>query len=112
MAGGRVSLTCMDKRGRVIYYGSDETDELGDFYLTVDKYINGKKLEPTLCSVRLVSSPDTVCKLLTNFAGGRSGVKLNWPSHISRGLIRYTTGPFYFTTPMCDEPDTTESLDD
>ncbi|KAF5186119.1 Pollen ole e 1 allergen and extensin family protein [Thalictrum thalictroides] len=105
--GCRVSVTCMDDRGRVMHYASDETDEQGDFDMIVDKNINGKELKPELCSVRLVSSPDNVCNLLTDFAGGRSGVKLTRPSHIFRDLVKYTLGPFFFTTPMCDEPDTT-----
>ncbi|KAF8395318.1 hypothetical protein HHK36_019261 [Tetracentron sinense] len=107
--GCRVSVTCMDERNRVVYYESDETDEQGEFEVMVDKYINGKELKAKRCSVRLVSSPDPVCNILTDFAGGQSGVKLSRPSHMYRDLIKYTLGPFYFTTPLCDEPDTTES---
>lgn len=104
--GGKVSVTCMDERKRVVYYGSDLTDGQGVFDLIVNKYVNGKELKPDCCWVRLVSSPDATCNLLTNFAGGRSGVKLNRPTSVYRDMIKYGVGPFYFTTPMCDDPQT------
>ncbi|KAF6134350.1 hypothetical protein GIB67_005742 [Kingdonia uniflora] len=110
--GVRVSVTCMDERSRVVYYGSDETDAQGVFEMTINRYINGKELKANLCSVRLVSSPDPVYNIFTNFGGGKCGVKLSRPSLVYRDLIKYTLGPFYFTSPMCDEPDTTESTDD
>lgn len=112
MAGSKVSLTCMDERRRVMYYNSDETDELGQFEMTVNKYINGKELKEKMCSVRIVSSPDPTCNLLTDFGAGKSGLKLTQPSFIYRDLVKYVVGPFYFTTPLCDQPDTTESSDD
>lgn len=104
----------MDERSRVVYYGSDLTDEMGQFDLTINKFtIHGKELKAKLCSVRLVSSPDATCNILTDFAGGRSGVRLQRPSLVYRDLVKYTLGPFYFTTPMCEEPDThDESHDD
>ncbi|KAA8518661.1 hypothetical protein F0562_016135 [Nyssa sinensis] len=42
--GCKVSITCMDDRSRVVYYGSDETDEAGDFEMIINKHINGKEL--------------------------------------------------------------------
>lgn len=110
-AGGKVSVTCMDERSRVVYYGSDLTDEKGQFDLIINKYINGKELIAKLCSVRLVSSPDATCNVLTNFAGGRTGVKLNRPSLMYRDLVKYTIDPFYYTTPMCEKPDTDDHSD-
>lgn len=101
-----MSLTCMDKRSRVVYYTSDTTDELGQYDLTVKKYVYGKELDTKGCSVRLVSSPDNVCNILTDFGGGKSGVKLNYPTSVYRSLIKYVLNPFYYTTPMCDKPDT------
>ncbi|RVW47953.1 hypothetical protein CK203_096820 [Vitis vinifera] len=71
--GSRVSVTCMDDRRRVMYYGSDETDEAGKYELIVDKYVNGKEVKATGCWVRLVSSSDPTCNIPTDFAGGRSG---------------------------------------
>ncbi|XP_077225817.1 uncharacterized protein LOC143859025 [Tasmannia lanceolata] len=84
--GCSVALTCMDERGRVVYYTSDETDGEGEFEMRIE-------------SRRL---------LREDFAGGRSGVKLSRPSHVYGDQIKYTLGSFYFTSPMCDEPDTTE----
>ncbi|KAK1266140.1 hypothetical protein QJS04_geneDACA000233 [Acorus gramineus] len=112
LKGCKVAVTCMDKRRRVVYHAIDETDEQGVFDVTVNRYINGKELEAKDCLVRLVSSPDPVCNVPTDFSGGRSGVKLRRPSHIYRDLVKYTLGPFYFTSPMCEEPDTSESDDD
>ncbi|THG01624.1 hypothetical protein TEA_016098 [Camellia sinensis var. sinensis] len=104
--GCKVSITCMDERKRVIYYGSDQTDEAGDYEMTLNKYINGgKELDPNKCSVRLVSSPDPVCNIATDFASGRSGVKLRRPTVVYRDFIKHVLSPFYYTTPMCDEPD-------
>jgi len=99
----------MDARKRVVYHVSDDTDERGEFDVPVSKYVNGKELKPEGCSVRLVSSPDQACSVMTNFGGGRSGVKLHRPSHVYPGMVKYTVGPFFFTSPMCDEPDTSES---
>ncbi|KAI3473962.1 hypothetical protein Pfo_028536 [Paulownia fortunei] len=74
--GCKVSVTCLDERSRVVQYA---------------------KLKPQNCFLRLVSSPDPVCNIATNFAGGKSG---------------YVLGPFYYTTPMCDEPDTSSPDED
>ncbi|XP_027940789.1 pistil-specific extensin-like protein [Vigna unguiculata] len=106
MKGVKVSLTCMDKRSRVVYYTSDTTDELGQYDLNVKKYVYGKELDTKRCSVRLVSSPDSVCNIPTDFGGGKSGVKLNNPTSVYRSFIKYMLNHFYYTTPMCDKPDT------
>ncbi|KAF8005624.1 hypothetical protein BT93_K0030 [Corymbia citriodora subsp. variegata] len=103
--GAKVSLTCMDQRHRVIFYGSDYTDGVGQFDMIVNKYINGKQLNEKLCSVRLVSSPDQTCNVPTDFAGGCRGVKLSHPSLVFREAIKYNIGPLYYTTPMCEEPE-------
>ena len=106
LAGVKVSLTCMDKRSRVVYYTSDTTDELGQYDIIVNKYVYGKELDIKGCAVRLVSSPDHVCNILTDFGGGKSGVKLNYATSMYRSLIKYELSPFYYTTPMCDKPHT------
>ncbi|KAK7245027.1 hypothetical protein RIF29_39857 [Crotalaria pallida] len=107
--GVKVSITCLDKRSRVVYYASDATDELGQYDITVNKYVYGKELDTKGCSVRLVSSPDYVCNILTDFGGGKSGVKLSRPTSVYRSLIKHVLSPFYYTTPMCDKPDTDAS---
>jgi hypothetical protein len=112
IAGSKVCLACTDDRGRVIHYDSDVTDERGEFDMIVSKYINGKQLKEKKCSVRLVSSPDPSCNILTDFAGGKSGVKLKRPTSVYRDTVKYMLTPFYFTSPMCDEPDTTDQYDD
>ncbi|KAI4349065.1 hypothetical protein L6164_009707 [Bauhinia variegata] len=109
--GCKVSLTCMDKRSRIVHYASDTTDELGKFEIVVNKYVFGKQLDAKSCWVRLVSSPEVACNILTDFGGGKSGVKLNRPSLMYRNLIKYVLDPFYYTTPMCDKPGTSDSDD-
>lgn len=97
----------MDARKRVVYHVSDDTDEQGDFDVLVSKYVYGKEVKPERCAVRLVSSPDQACNVMTDFGHGRSGVRLYRPSHVYPGMVKYTVGPFFFTSPMCDEPETT-----
>ncbi|XP_050228165.1 pistil-specific extensin-like protein [Mercurialis annua] len=104
--GCKVSLTCMDERKRVMYYSSDFTDEEGQFEMRVNKLVNGKELKEKLCSVRLVFSPDQTCNILTDYAGGKSGVLLKRPTLIYRDMVKFLLDPFYFTSPMCDQPDT------
>lgn len=101
----------MDDRRRIIHYTSDTTDELGEYQLIIDSIKNGKQIKRELCSVRLVSSPDPSCNVFTNFGNGVSGVKLirELATAFNDNLIKYSVSPFYFTTPMCDQPDTTPS---
>lgn len=108
-AGCKVSVMCRDIRHRVVYYGSDLTDEAGVYEIIINKYVNGKEIDPKNCFVRLVSSPDPVCNIVTDFAGGKSGVKLHRPTEVYRDLVKYVLGTFYYTTPMCDEPDTSNT---
>ncbi|KFK38341.1 hypothetical protein AALP_AA3G101500 [Arabis alpina] len=83
-----VSVTCMDERRRVRYYGSDKTDERGQFDLIVNKTLyGGKDLKPQLCNVRLVSSPDQSCNIPTNFGDGQTGVKLVRPFMVFQDLV-------------------------
>ncbi|KAK8937756.1 hypothetical protein KSP40_PGU014745 [Platanthera guangdongensis] len=111
-AGSKVAVTCLDSRRRVVYYGSDETDEKGDFNFPVDlcRYAgdHSKAIRPEGCSVRLVSSPEDACNVMTDFGGGRSGARFVRPSHVYPGSLKYTVGPFFFTSPMCEEPDTSD----
>ncbi|XVF55589.1 hypothetical protein PTKIN_Ptkin06aG0048000 [Pterospermum kingtungense] len=105
LKGAKASVTCLDERSRIIYYGSDETDEQGQFNMVVNKYINGKELQERSCMVRLVSSPHTTCNIPTNFAGGNTGVKLPIrPTVVYRDLVQYQLGTFFYTTPRCDKP--------
>ncbi|KAL3532013.1 hypothetical protein ACH5RR_005534 [Cinchona calisaya] len=112
LKGCKVSVTCLDDRSRAVYYGSDLTDEAGDFEMIINQYIYGKKLNPKNCFLRLVSSPDPACNIATDFSGGKTGVQLLRPTVVYRDIIKYVLGPFYYTTPMCDEPDTTTASDD
>ncbi|XP_039021890.1 uncharacterized protein LOC120154144 [Hibiscus syriacus] len=104
-AGGKVSVTCKDDRSRIIYYESHETDEQGNFNMAVNKYVNGKELQPQSCLIRLVSSPHATCNILTNFAGELKGIKLpNRPTVLYRDLVQYQLGTFFYTTQRCAKP--------
>ncbi|KAL4181966.1 hypothetical protein AMTRI_Chr12g240100 [Amborella trichopoda] len=110
--GSKVAVTCMDERKRTVYYASDETDEQGEFEIPLKKeYVKGKSLSTVGCLVRLVSSPDPLCNVPTDFGRGHSGVTLEWPSIVYKDLIKHIVGPFYFTSSMCEEPDTQEEHD-
>lgn len=111
--GAKVAVTCMDCRGRVVYHGSDFTDEKGEFELeVVRRRAYGKAIEVEDCTVRLVSSSESTCNVMTDFGGGRSGVRPHHPSALHRGLVKYTVGPFYFTSPACDYTDASNPLGD
>ncbi|KAK9723915.1 hypothetical protein RND81_05G033900 [Saponaria officinalis] len=102
--GSTVSVTCFEQN-RVACYKSDTTDDDGEFNIVVEKTVFGKKLNPRNCVVRLVSSPGTSCNIATNFAGGKTGVKLRQPCVVYRDITKYMVGPFYYTTPACAAPD-------
>lgn len=96
-----------------MHYGSDTTDEAGQFRMSINKLMsNGKPIKTGSCFVRLLSSPDKACDVFTDFGGGLSGVRLTQPTSVFRDLVKFTLNPFYFTSPMCDEPDTTPSTPD
>ncbi|CAO2814333.1 unnamed protein product [Amaranthus hypochondriacus] len=102
--GSRVSITCLDDNKRTAHYGSDETDKEGQFNMAVNKTSHSnKKLNPKDCIVRLVSCPDTSCNIPTDFGLGITGVKLRQPSVVYRGTTQYVVGPFYYTTPACND---------
>ncbi|CAI0469294.1 unnamed protein product [Linum tenue] len=48
-------------------------------------------------------------RVLTDFAGGKSGVKLSQPTSVYRGTTKYDVGSFYYTHPMCERPEVGES---
>ncbi|MBA0580831.1 hypothetical protein Gorai_023032 [Gossypium raimondii] len=80
--------------------------------MAVNKYINGKELQPTSCLVRLVSSPHLTCNIPTNFAGGITGVNLPVrPTVLYRDLVQYQLGTFFYTTPRCAKPAAGETHD-
>lgn len=109
-SGSVVSITCMDDNHRVVHYASDVTDELGQFDFNINMNVcRNKKLNPKLCRARLLSSPDSNCNILTDFACGRTGVSLRWPTSVSEDSTTYTLGPFYFTTQTCQKTETSST---
>nr|CAD1835155.1 unnamed protein product [Ananas comosus var. bracteatus] len=104
IVGSKVGVTCMGPQARVLLHKSDACDRRGEFDIVVDKYVNGVEVNPEECTVRLVSSGCQNCTVMTNFNGGKDGVRLSRPSTVYPGHIAYKVGPFYFTIPKCDLP--------
>lgn len=100
-----MAVICMDNNDRVVYHTMNITNEEGMFKLIVDRHINGKKLMVNGCVVKLVSSTHSDCNVLTDFSGGKTGVKLRSPSLVYQDITEYTIPPFSFTSPMCDDKD-------
>ncbi|XP_062205964.1 uncharacterized protein LOC133907880 [Phragmites australis] len=104
--GSVVGITCLDKKtGRTVYYGTDATDGKGVFNIEVPYAVNGGSLNPADCLVRLASSGDKGCAVLTNFNGGRIGEKPSRPVQLYPGKVTYAAGPYYSTLPQCDAKD-------
>ncbi|TVU31799.1 hypothetical protein EJB05_23501, partial [Eragrostis curvula] len=105
--GSVVSITCLDKRaGRTVYHGTDATDDKGVFNIEVPAELsNGCKIDASDCLVRLGSSGDAACAVLTNFNGGRVGEKPYRPVKIFPGEVTFAAGPYYATLPKCDVKD-------
>ncbi|KAL1815899.1 hypothetical protein ACET3Z_018473 [Daucus carota] len=106
--GSRVSITCYGRR-QAIYYGSDETRKTGKYELTVSGYIDGKKVNPRSCIVRIENSPDPFCNIATNVNGGSTGVRLDVPITTDPNISKYRLHAFYFSSPYCNKTHTTES---
>ncbi|CAN6469763.1 unnamed protein product [Victoria cruziana] len=101
LKGVKVGVMCMDERKKVVYYDSNETDEGGRFDIPIRRH-GRKDVNEKRCSVRILSSPDPICNVATDFGGGKSGAKLKRPSFVFRNTIKYLVGPFYFTTLICE----------
>ncbi|KAK1400221.1 hypothetical protein POM88_010084 [Heracleum sosnowskyi] len=99
--GSGVSLTCYG-RSQAVYYGTDKTDEAGKYQLTVSSYINGKKLNPRNCFVRLVYSADPACSIATVVNGGSTGVRLDVPTTVNANITKYRFHSFFYATPSCN----------
>ncbi|KAK1400220.1 hypothetical protein POM88_010083 [Heracleum sosnowskyi] len=99
--GSRVSLTCYG-RSQAVYYSTDKTDETGIYQLTVSSYINGKKLNPRDCFVRLVYSADPACSIATVVNGGSTGVRLDVPTTVNANITKYRLHSFFYATPSCN----------
>ncbi|KAG6532164.1 hypothetical protein ZIOFF_006002 [Zingiber officinale] len=104
MKGAKVAVTCLDSRQQTVYHVSATTDSKGEFHLPVSVSAGGKAMRPAEdCTVGLVSSPDTTCDIMTEFGGGKGGVK---PGHVWEQLVaaEYTVGPFFFAPRLCEQP--------
>nr|CAB3495339.1 unnamed protein product [Digitaria exilis] len=74
----------------------------GVFIIEVPSKVNGRDLAPSRCIVRLASSGDAGCAVLTDFNGGKTGQTPSRLTHVSPGKSTYAVGPYYCTLPRCD----------
>ena len=105
-----VAVTCLDKHtGRTVFHGRDATDEEGVFNVEVPYVVSNCHLDPSECLVRVVSSGDAGCAVLTNFNLGRTGEKPSRPYRSGPTEAVYSAGPYYSTLPQCDVLDDDKS---
>ncbi|KAF3773866.1 Pistil-specific extensin-like protein [Nymphaea thermarum] len=101
LKGVKVGVMCTDERKKVVYYNSDSTDDGGQFEIPI-RADGRKNVDEKRCTVKILSSPDPICNVPTDFGRGKSGAKLTRPSFVFRNTIKYVVGPFYFTTLICE----------
>ncbi|KAF4380110.1 hypothetical protein CsatB_010010 [Cannabis sativa] len=110
----KVSVVCKNYRGQVSYYKSFEADNEGYFYAQLDGFqMSHDLLDHPLqsCKVKLVSSPDEKCNLLSNINYGMYGAPLRFEDKVLRGgkhyeAVIYAAGPLAFRPNDCPPPTT------
>ncbi|KAK6932978.1 hypothetical protein RJ641_035872 [Dillenia turbinata] len=106
--GAKVSVICKDYKDRVTYYKTCETDKNGYFYAQLDGFkMSHLLLDHPLhsCHVKLVSSPDQGCNLLSNINNALYGAPLRYENKRLVGEIYeavvYAAGPVAFRPSHC-----------
>ncbi|ONK62597.1 uncharacterized protein A4U43_C07F5760 [Asparagus officinalis] len=112
LPSAKVGISCRDHKHRVGFYKSVKTDNNGYFYcplegLDLKKYYEGELVHA--CRVRLISSPNVECNLLTNINGGIEGSMLRDVNKTSAGegykTVIYSAGPLAFHPAYCPPED-------
>ncbi|RCV24782.1 hypothetical protein SETIT_5G114200v2 [Setaria italica] len=109
LPGARVTVTCRDRKNRVMAWRSPAADYNGYFLAEFGVERAGDffgKDPREACFVRLLSSPDAKCNVVTNINGGMGGASLRdegkrWTD--GRGIenVVYAAGPLAFRPEMC-----------
>ncbi|KAL5537318.1 hypothetical protein UlMin_044844 [Ulmus minor] len=104
----KVSVICKSHKGQVSFYKAFEADETGYFYGELDGFtISHALLDHPLqsCKVKLVSSPDENCRLLSNVNYGMYGAPLRFENKRLMGsnyeAVVYSAGPLAFRPNHC-----------
>ncbi|PON45738.1 Pollen Ole e 1 allergen and extensin family protein [Trema orientale] len=105
----KVSVLCKNHWGQVSYYKAFEADSKGYFYAQLEGFeMNHDLLDHPLqsCKVKLVSSPNENCSLLSNVNYGMYGAPLRFEDKVLRGgksyeAVIYAAGPLAFRPNHC-----------
>ena len=105
----KVSVVCKNHRGQVSYYKAFEADSKGYFYAQLEGFqMSHDLLDHPLqsCKVKLVSSPNENCSLLSNVNYGMYGSPLRFKDKVLKGgryyeAVIYTAGPLAFRPNHC-----------
>ncbi|TKW13576.1 hypothetical protein SEVIR_5G111000v4 [Setaria viridis] len=109
LPGARVTVTCRDRKNRVMTWRCPVADYNGYFHAefsvepTSDFFGNDPR---EACFVRLLSSKDAKCNVVTNINGGMGGALLRdegkrWTNRYGIENVMYAAGPLAFRPKMC-----------
>ncbi|WVZ72398.1 hypothetical protein U9M48_020865 [Paspalum notatum var. saurae] len=109
LPGAKVTVTCRDKKNRVLAYRRPVADSNGYFHAEfgVERAGDYFSKDPSkACFVRLLSSPDAKCNLVTNINGGLEGAPVRdegkrWTDQRGVENAVYAAGPLAFKPAMC-----------
>lgn len=109
LPGAKVTVTCRDRKNRVMAWRKATADENGYFLAKFgverlgDYYMGDPR---KACFVRLLSSPDAKCNDITNINGGMVGAQLRdegkrWTGGEVYENVAYAAGPLAFKPSKC-----------
>ncbi|CAO2161169.1 unnamed protein product [Urochloa humidicola] len=109
LPGARVTVTCRDRKNRVMAWRAPAADYNGYFHAEFGVERAGDFLgeDPReACFVRLLSSPDAKCNGVTNVNGGLEGARIRdegkrWEDDRGIENVVYAAGPLAFKPGMC-----------
>ncbi|XP_062233144.1 proline-rich protein 1-like [Phragmites australis] len=109
LPGAKVSVTCRDRKNRVMAWRSPVAD--GNGYFRADFGVERARdyfmEDPReACFVRLLSSPDAKCNGITNINHGMEGAPLRdegkrWTGQVGYENVVYAAGPLAFKPASC-----------
>jgi hypothetical protein len=109
LEGAKVTVTCRDRKNRVIAWRKAAADENGYFLAKfgVERLGDYYMGDPSkACFVRLLASPDAKCNGITNINGGMVGAQLHdegkrWTGGEGYENVVYAAGPLAFKPSKC-----------
>ncbi|XP_008794296.1 non-classical arabinogalactan protein 30 [Phoenix dactylifera] len=106
LPSAKVSISCKDHKNRVSFYKAVQANGEGFFYAPLAGLKDYHVKRPTdACLVRLLSSPDARCNVLTNVNYGIEGARLQGKNkRITTGGYNaeiYAAGPLAFRPAHC-----------